>query len=119
MPNPVWPVALPQRVLKDGYVEQTPENSIESTMDAGAPKSRRRFTANYVSFQVTIACSAAQADDFDTFFQTTLKDGNLAFDWVHPRKQTLATFRFRLPPPQKTPRGGGNMDIQFNLWMIP
>lgn len=118
MPNPVWPAALPQKALKEGYRETASDNLLESQMDAGPAKIRRRFTTRSRMFQMTIACTASQAATFLSFFETTLKDGSLPFDWVHPRTGAAATFRFRKPVPQIVPRGGGHVDITLNLEML-
>jgi hypothetical protein len=100
-----WPAGLPDFVLENGYLERLPENKVETNMDAGKVKMRRRFTMNVRSFSFTIMMTEAQAVIFEEFYETTLASGSLAFDWVHPRTRGVRTFRFRKPPPSITMRG--------------
>lgn len=102
---PAWPATLPQYVLQEGYQEKLPDNTVETPMDTGPDKVRRRFTTNYRVFTVQMEMTAAQAAVFDGFYVTTLRHGSLDFDWVHPITQAPAVFRFRKPPPQKSVRG--------------
>jgi hypothetical protein len=63
-------------------------------MEAGAAKTRRRFTAAPRQIEVTFRVNAAQAAIFKSFFEETTAGGALPFDWVHPREGTSAEFRF-------------------------
>ena len=119
MADVVWPPSLPQFVQESGYSESLPDQTIETSMSAGPPKIRRRFTASFRPIQCTIMCTAAQAETFETFDLTTLRGGSLPFDWVNPRTQTPATFRFRKPVPQYSPFGGNNVMISMRLERIP
>lgn len=103
----VWPGTLPQYVLEAGYQETLEDQTVESQMDTGPAKVRRRFTNSVRRFQVTIQCDQAQADTFETFYNTTLAGGSLPFEWVHPRTRAVRTFRFKKPPPQVSVSGGG------------
>jgi hypothetical protein len=109
MANAVWPATLPNYVLIDGYSEKLPAQKIESPMEAGRPKVRRRFSTNWRQFTVFIKMTADQGIIFESFYQNTLQGGSLPFDWVHPRKRTAATFRFRMPDPEITVDGGTNV----------
>lgn len=103
-----WPTTLPQYVLEAGYQETLEDQTVESQMDTGPAKVRRRFTTSVRRFQVTIQCTEAQAVDFEDFYTVTLAGGSLPFEWVHPRTQVARTFRFKKPPPQVSVQGGGN-----------
>ncbi|MGE0256916.1 MAG: hypothetical protein AB7N54_20005 [Alphaproteobacteria bacterium] len=98
MPNAEWPDTLPQDVLLDGYDEAFPDVMLRTQMDAGPAKVRRRFTAAVVPMQVTVPLTRTQVATLATFFNDTLEGGTLPFDWVHPRTQDAATFRFTAPP---------------------
>ena len=102
----VWPPSLPQDVLVQGYDEALAENVVRTTMDAGPAKVRRRFTAGVRNFRLTVYLTRTQTDTLESFFDTTVKDGSLPFDWTHPRKQTSVTFRF-VTPPRFHPDGSG------------
>jgi len=95
----VWPTSLPQRFLQDpGAIEQPPDVVLETQMDAGPPKARRRYTAGFRLVSGTIDLTHAQRATLDTFYVDTLQGGALPFDWIHPLTSQPATFRF-LPQP--------------------
>jgi trans-aconitate methyltransferase len=106
MPNAVWPVALPSYALEAGYQESLEDQTIETQMDSGPVKVRRRFTTAFRKYQLVIQMDAAQMAIFETFYLDTLQGGSLPFDWVHPRTRAAKTFRFRRPPPSLAPIGG-------------
>lgn len=116
---PSWPASLPQFVQEQGYDESLPDQTVESPMDSGPPKSRRRFTTAFRPLRVTIWCTAEQAEDFEEFYMDDCAAGSLSFTWVHPRTQQAATFRFRKPAPKPQPFGAGNVAYTFNLWQLP
>jgi hypothetical protein len=118
MPNPTWPATLPQFVLEGGYQESLQDQTIETQMEAGPAKIRRRFTKSLRRFQMSLMLTSAQAATFETFWQTTCKGGSIPFDWVHPRTRVATAMRFRNPAPQFTSFGGINVIAQFNVEII-
>ena len=113
-----WPASLPEYVLEQGYSETAPDQSIESNMDAGPAKQRRRFTTNFRPIKATIRCEDTQVATFETFYYTTLEGGTLPFAWVHPRTRVACTMRFRKPAPTYRPVGEA-VDISFAVEIIP
>lgn len=114
---PSWPASLPQFVQEQGYSETLPQQRIESVVDAGPPKTRRRFTNNNRPITCEIWCDASQAAAFETFYDADLAGGVLSFTWVNPITQAAKTFRFRGNPPQKSVRGGAIV-FSFSLWQL-
>jgi hypothetical protein len=95
----VWPESLPQRFLQEpGATEQPPDVVLETQMDAGPPKARRRFTAGFRLVGGSIDLTHAQRATLDDFYMNTLQGGALPFDWIHPITSAPATFRF-MPQP--------------------
>jgi hypothetical protein len=94
---PAWPGSLPQAPLL-GATEKFPDNLIRTKMDTGPDKVRRRFTAGVTEVAFPLLLTAEQADDLDTFFRATLKDGSLRFDFRHPRTGAQVEMRFLAPP---------------------
>lgn len=45
MTIPYWPPDLPQRLIQENYQQALGEGRLRTAMDAGPPKSRRRFSA--------------------------------------------------------------------------
>ena len=114
-----WPGTLPQFVLEQGYSESLPDLVVESQMDAGPAKIRRRHTAASRRFTMVVQLDPAQAAIFETFFEDTLKGGVEPFDWVHPRTRAARVFRFRRPPPSFQSVGGIYVRVTMNLEMMP
>lgn len=115
---PVWPTTLPQYVLEQGYSENAPDQSIESQVDGGPVKQRRRYTTNFRPLKVTIRCEPDEVATFEDFYYDTLLGGTLTFDWVHPRTQAACVMRFRKPAPSIRPSGDA-VDISMSLEIMP
>lgn len=100
MPNPVWPASLPTAILL-GANEEHQAITLETPMEQGPPKRRKRFTANIKRYACRVELSDAQKDTFVNFWKTTCNGGVTAFDWKDPGDQNLATIalRFANPPP--------------------
>lgn len=114
-----WPASLPQFFLEAGYREPLEDQLIESDMDAGPAKVRRRFTTATRIISGSIAMTQAQAAVFETFFATTCAGGSLPFTWVHPRTRAPATFRFRKPLPTVQQVSGDMVVYALRLEMMP
>lgn len=99
---PAWPTGLPDYVQEQGYSEQMPDTTIETNMDIGPAKIRRRTTTASRIITCTILMTQAQSVIFEEFYLTTLRGGSLTFDWVHPLSRVACTMRFRKPAPQKS-----------------
>lgn len=89
----VWPATLPQ-VPEYGWTETKLDNRVRSDTDSGPAKVRRRFTRAVRRVQITMALTTAQVFALDVFHTTTLADGSLKFEMVHPRTGITYEFRF-------------------------
>lgn len=118
MPNATWPNTLPAYVLESGFQERLQDQVVESQMDSGPAKIRRRFTKAIRFFACQMLMTPEQTTTFETFWQTTLKGGSLPFDWVHPRTRAATTFRFRSPAPTYSVVGGINVVASFTLEVV-
>jgi hypothetical protein len=113
-----WPSSLPDYVLQQGHNEALANVSMRSQMDAGPAKVRRRFTAGPRMVNAIVRLTTGQTLTLDTFFETTLVGGSLAFDWVLPRTQASRSFRFTSPPEYR-PVGPGIWDATLKLEAMP
>lgn len=95
---PSWPGGLPQQLEMDEFQETLPAASVESQMDVGPPKKRRRFTAAPTPITGRQLLTKAQVATLDTFYRSTVSFGSLSFDWTHPRTGAAATLRFKGEP---------------------
>lgn len=118
MPNASWPGTLPAYVQEGGFQERFQDQAVESQMDSGPAKIRRRFTKPIRFIGVQMLMTQAQVIDLETFWLTTLKGGTLPFDWVHPRTRAATTFRFRNPAPTYQSVGGINVMVNFSLEVL-
>lgn len=113
-----WPASLPQFVQQQGYQESLPDQTIESEVDSGPAKTRRRFTKNLRPIQASIWVDMTQKATFEFFHNTTLDGGTAPFLWVNPLTQAMALFRFRRPPPAIAALGPDHAQIAMNLYQL-
>lgn len=100
MPNPAWPTTLPniQYPSPDSGYSRAPQNqALRTSMDAGPPKMRRRFSAGVTPVSINIEMTGAQVAALETFYTTTLGVVGV-FDWINHLTRTPATYRFVEPP---------------------
>lgn len=114
---PTWPVSLPQTPLIEGYSEQPPNIIIETKMDAGPPKARRRFSTGIRPIKIRMLMTTAQVEILDVFFVTTLQGGALTFDYNHPR--TGASEVYRIGNLNYTHRSNDFYNVSFELKQQP
>jgi len=93
-----WPDSLPNGLLADGFTKQSQSNVIRTTMNAGAQKARRRYTAITKRYTGKQIFDAAELAVFDQFFHTVLADGVLRFNFEDPITRETAEFRFTAEP---------------------
>jgi hypothetical protein len=94
----LWPLSLPAAPLVKGYAEVPPNIVLRSTVDAGPPKVRRRFTAGVGQIECGYALTRAEMTTLDDFFFITTGGGALPFLWVEPRRSAELSVRFKEPP---------------------
>lgn len=108
----VWPVTLPQSLVMP-VTEKAQVAFVRSAMDSGPPKVRQRFTAAVRHIDGEIFLNGTQKATFDTFFETTISNGSISFDWIDPSDGTTVSMRFREPPRWAQVRSG---TIANKLW---
>lgn len=102
---PTWPATLPQDAFI-GTTDQQQDSVARTTMDAGPPSRRSRFTATTRAIDVPMILTGTQRAAFDAFFRDDLALGALAFDWEDPATDATVSFAFRSPPKWILRRGG-------------
>jgi hypothetical protein len=112
-----WPLTLPQLVDQQGYTESPPNIVIKSSVDAGPAKIRRRFTSGPRPINCGMILSAAEIEILDDFYINDIASGSLAFNWVHPRTQAAASFRFTKPPSYSP--FGAQYQVAMELEIMP
>jgi len=94
MANVTWPAELPATLLIDGFSKQPQSSVIRTAMDAGPKKARRRYTARTVNFSGKQIFDVDELAVFEAFYQFTLADGVLRFNFTDPTSLEIAEFRF-------------------------
>jgi hypothetical protein len=116
----VWPPTLPQCPILNGLGEQRQRHIMAFAPEVGPPKMKRRSTAVEVLTNLAFRMTNAQVLTFYTFYETTLSDGILPFDWPHPVTKISYTWVFEGKEAPKRDRMTPNTSrITFNLLRLP
>jgi hypothetical protein len=118
MAVPDWHIDLPQELLVDGYGESPADITIESNMDIGPAKVRRRFTAGVRPVSGYILLTSAQLATFKTFYNDTILGGSLRFNWTEPPAHTTSCEMRFTDTPNWT-KVGDYFKIAMNLEILP
>jgi len=116
----VWPGSLPSVVNWQGYARRLHDTRVRTTMDAGPPKLRSRFTSGMTEHDVPVVYfTKAQWSTLETFYKTTLQQGSLPFDWTDPLTGGSVSFRFVKPPVFGGMLGPDTIAVTLNLEVLP
>lgn len=89
----IWPAALPQRALVDGYSEPLRNSRLTSNVDVGPPKMRfKGLMPRTVEAQLVL--SYALKSTLENFYYSDLMEGTLPFkipDQTHDDQELLDT----------------------------
>jgi len=112
-----FPTSLPQSPLL-GHQQSMNDNLERNQMDVGPPQTRRVSTLPKKAVAMTFMMNDAQKITFETFFESTLKDGSLEFTHFLPEATgTLIVFKFRKTP-IFTNKGFNIWSVKFELWQL-
>jgi hypothetical protein len=116
---PLWPAALPQRPLIEGYDEALPDLVARSQPDVGWAKTRRRATAGPTRIAAAYRMTTAQRTIFEAFLALDLEGGTQAFDWPRPPGGAPVPVRLAAAPRVASARGPGRWTISLTLETMP
>jgi hypothetical protein len=108
-----WPAELPETLLLEGLSAERKSNVIRTAMDAGPPKTRRRYTAAVKQFSGKLFLDAAQRITLEQFYHAALADGALRFNFANP--QTLEVQEFRFTEDYTETSTDGGFEIALSL----
>ncbi|WP_264045510.1 hypothetical protein [Methylobacterium flocculans] len=139
---PYWPADLPQRFQRDGYSRGFADGRLSTPMEAGPPKTRRRFSSAIKPVTVTLDEREDAFARLERFYEEEVAGGSLPFlipdqtrdalplmvapgiplldEQGRPLLNTawwLVMFGGNLPTPQD--RGGGWYRSTFSLSVLP
>lgn len=97
MANAKWPAGLQDRA-NSNYSEQIEDGVIRSQPDAGPTMSRPRYTKTRVMPKLSIWVGVDEYKEFFNFYNNTIMQGCLPFDWVKPTTGEPITLKFAKAP---------------------
>lgn len=121
---PSWPSSLPQTLQQKGYRETPPFLAMRYPCDKGGVDIVRQIaTAGIRRISGTLLLKndgiIDDVDTLDSFYETTCGGGAISFTWATQRLPiTSVTMRFVSPPKYKA-EGGGNIEVQLELEILP
>jgi hypothetical protein len=116
---PTYPLTLPQYFDAGSWTEEPPDVLLETPMDAGPYKTRRRFTAGFRPVEGAITYSYDEYLIFDAFFESTLLFGAIPFDWVRPSTRAACVMQFRKKGVTYSDLEAGNVLARMRLYILP
>jgi hypothetical protein len=93
-----WPNTLPLVPLVQDYQEKKQSHLTRTEMDSGHFKVRAKTTKGLEDLTLGYYMTAAQIDILEAFYEVTLGNGVLAFDYMHPRRGESVRVRFKNEP---------------------
>lgn len=121
MANAIWPITLPTAPLYDGNQRALADNLIKFPTDVGPGKRRKRYTANRGLASYSFKMTGAQLTTFKTFYEDTIANGALPYEWTDP--ETAATDLWLLDAPPAIVRvgaaGGDYYIVTLELRLTP
>jgi hypothetical protein len=92
-----WPPSLQQFINESGFSLTQQDTNIRSQVETGPIKARRRFTNPQDNMSCQIWLQNVDYNTFKTFYDVTLNNGTLSFDYTHPLTGALDEWRFVIP----------------------
>ena len=117
---PEFPSNLPAPVWRDVNISAPIGAVIETQMDAGPPKRRRRTTARRAPVSLVVSpVTEAAFEAFEEWFAVDLGQGALSFTMAHPISDAVMTWRFVLDGAYSAvPVGENAIEISLSLELI-
>jgi len=110
-----WPATLPQCGLHSGWASEDQSIVLSSSMDAGPPKRRQRFTANYPIYNMSMVLTLTQWQALRTFYDA---NAAITFTWTDPLDLSSSDVVFASRP-QCTGRAGDKYMVSFQIEVQP
>jgi hypothetical protein len=115
-----WPSNIDPRPEVDSYSREPMNSRLETSVDAGLPKVRNRYTAVPTNVTETFILDRTEYLAFMTWYEDTTKYGSLPFNKLDPVKEVQAVYKFRRGSvPTVTALGGLTYMLSLNLEILP
>lgn len=116
--TPLWPAALPQFVLRDGYQEAPRNNIVAFEPDDGPPIERPKRSVPMTDLSIRMRMTSVQYDLFLDFARNDLAEGTASFLMAHPRRRTQVLVRLAGQPRWQAAPRGDHWLLSFDLVVI-
>ena len=113
-----WPTELQDYLNEENFQLTEGETNVETAMDVGPKKRRRRITNGVDQMTCSILVKKAEYNIFKNFYRVTLGGGIKEFEFNNPITETLETWRFTATP-RYSSVGGGNFRINMSWEQLP
>ena len=118
-----WPDKLPQTGFTPVRIDRG-QGFLRTDMDSGPPKQRRRTSAVPKRYRVSMRLTGEQVGVFDSFYENTLSEGALSFQWEDPTTGQTKSYRFTDAPGVRLLVGDADPDnrlyeLTMNLEILP
>lgn len=107
MATVAWPNSLPD--CAQTWREQDEPDMVQSEVDVGAPKVRRRSSILRRNIEVSWTLPASTYQQFMEFYETDCLQGVNDFPFAHPITKAVNTYRFTEAPTASFIGGGSNV----------
>ena len=111
----VWPATLPA-IGHIGATVTADDAVVRSTMDAGPPSRRNRYTAVTKMVSCTMLLTGTQVSTLRVFFRDTLRNGAFDFEWTDPIDDSTVRMAFKQPP--EFTNQSGNAAPSARFWSV-
>nr|DAY74277.1 MAG TPA: minor tail protein [Caudoviricetes sp.] len=92
---------FPESISAPDYpLQEALEDAVlRSNMEDGTVKTRPKFTRNRKTFEIKWGhMTDVQKQTFENFYVSSLKNGSLPFNWIHPQTGKAYVVVFSEPP---------------------
>jgi len=113
-----WPSGLQQKLNVNDFALSGEDTTIRTNMQYGPAKVRSRYTDAIDNVSCSINIDITEYNTLESFYKTTLGNGVLPFDFLHPITQTVTAVRF-VGPPKYAPLGGRVFRVQMTWEFLP
>lgn len=117
MSTPVWPAELPPAPMLDGTTYDVVSNAMPIPVEAGELLTRRRFTGEMATINVSLVLTKSQVQRLLSFYRDDCKE-SLPFLWQDPITEETVEMVFTSAP-QVQPLGGDAFSASFTVSTKP
>ncbi|MGB3212442.1 MAG: hypothetical protein WBB19_17210 [Desulforhopalus sp.] len=117
----IYPPELPSEALRDGYVENHPNNLLAFPGDSGFGKVRPKGATPPFTYTYSMLLTTAQRLILKNFVYITLRDGALRFEHSHPVDDISFEARFFSDSQElyKVTSSGLDFIVTLNVMILP